>query len=100
MFCAPQTIWKTPDQVLVQKILQKMFIGTDKLSEIVNHSDSDSSGFSEISDSDTCMVKYILITRNKTFLFDNQTHKRGTQVISAGLLESVSIRRFCSNVSG
>jgi len=35
---------------------QKMFIGTDKNSEIVNDSDSDGRSFSELSDSDTCKV--------------------------------------------
>jgi hypothetical protein len=39
----------------------------------VNDSDSDGSSFSELSDSDTCTVEYILITRNKKFLFDNHT---------------------------
>jgi hypothetical protein len=77
-----------------------MFIGTDKISEIVNHSDSDGSCFGEISDSDTCTVEYILITRNKKIIFDNHTHKRVTQVISAGLLEFASICSFCSNVLG
>jgi hypothetical protein len=51
----------------VQKILQiiQMFIGTDKIREIVNDSDSDGSSFGEISDSDTCTVEYILTTINK-----------------------------------
>jgi hypothetical protein len=35
---------------------QKMFIGTDKISEIVNDSDSDGGSFSKLSDSDTCFV--------------------------------------------
>jgi hypothetical protein len=38
-----------------------MFI-TDKISEIVNDSDSDGSSFSELSDSNTCTVEYILIS--------------------------------------
>jgi len=33
-----------------------MFIGTDKISEIVNDSASDGGSFSELSDSDTCKV--------------------------------------------
>jgi len=33
-----------------------MFIGTDKISEIVNDSDSDGGSFRELSDSDTCKV--------------------------------------------
>jgi hypothetical protein len=81
-----------------------MFIGTDKISEIVNDSDSYGSSFSELLD-DTCMVEYILITTNKKFIFDNHTHECVTQVISAELLEFVSnhshpICSFCSNVSG
>jgi len=35
---------------------QKMFIGTDKISETVNDLDSDGGSFSELSDSDTCEV--------------------------------------------
>jgi len=35
---------------------QKMFIGNDTISEIVNDSDSDGGNFSELSDSDTCKV--------------------------------------------
>jgi hypothetical protein len=52
-----------------------MFIGSDKISETVNDSDSDSSSFSEISDSDTCIVEYILTTRWKKFLFNSDTHE-------------------------
>jgi hypothetical protein len=82
-----------------------MFTGTDKISESVNDSDSDGSRFSEISDSDTCTVEYILTTINKEILFDIRTHERVTQFISAGLLKfawdySHLTRSFCSNVSG
>jgi hypothetical protein len=35
---------------------QKMFIGTDKISEILNDSDSDVGTRSELSDSDMCEV--------------------------------------------
>jgi hypothetical protein len=50
-------MWKIPDQVLVQNVLHKNFIGTDKKkSEILNDSDSDGGSFSELSDSDTCEV--------------------------------------------
>jgi hypothetical protein len=56
MFCAAQAIWKILDRVLVQNILHKNFIGTDKISEILNDSDSDGGSFSELSDSDTCKV--------------------------------------------
>jgi hypothetical protein len=75
------------------------------MSEIVNDSDSDGSSLSEISDSDTCTVEYILTKRNKKFLFNSHTHERVTQVISAGLLKfawdySHPICSFCLNVSG
>jgi len=56
MFHAPQAIWKIPDRVLVQNIFHKNFIGTDKMSEILNDSDSDVGSFSELCDSDTCEV--------------------------------------------
>jgi hypothetical protein len=79
-----------------------MFIG---ISETVNDLDSDGSSFSDLSDGDTCTVEYMLITRNKKFIFDNHTHERVTQVISVGLLELASSYshptcRFCLNVSG
>jgi hypothetical protein len=35
---------------------QKKYIGSDKIGEIVNDSDSDDGNFSELSDSDTCKV--------------------------------------------
>ena len=35
---------------------QKIFIGTDKINETVNDSDSDGGSFSELSDRDTCDV--------------------------------------------
>jgi hypothetical protein len=84
--------------------VQKILHNNDKISEIVSDSDSDGSGFSEISDGDTCWVEYILIARNKKSIFDNHTHERVTQVISEGLLEFASgfshpICSFCSNVS-
>jgi hypothetical protein len=100
MFCAPQAIWKTLDQILVQKILHTNVYWNDKVSKIVNDSDSDGSSFSELSEGNMCTVEYILITRNKKFIFDNHM-----QVISVGLLEFASgyshpICSFCSNVSG
>ena len=57
MFGGLQAKWKNLVQVLVQKILhKKMFIRTDKISEIVNNSHSYGGSFSELSDSDTCKV--------------------------------------------
>jgi hypothetical protein len=35
---------------------QKLFIGADKISEILNNLDSDGGSFSELSDSDTCEI--------------------------------------------
>jgi hypothetical protein len=100
MFCAPQAIGKILDQVLVQKILHNNVYQNDKISETVNDSDTDGSGFSEISDGDTCRVEYILIIRNKKFIFDNNMYEHVTQVISTGLLEFESgyshlIYNFC-----
>jgi hypothetical protein len=63
-----------------------MFIRNNKISEIVNDLDSDGSSFSELSDSDTCIVEYILITRRKNFVFDNHTHECVTQVMSLHLV--------------
>jgi hypothetical protein len=56
MFHALQAIWKIPEWVLVHNILHKNFIGTDKISEILNDSDSDGGSFSELSGSDACKV--------------------------------------------
>ena len=39
-----------------ENTLQKMFIGNDRISEIVNVLGSDGGNFSELSDSDTCKV--------------------------------------------
>jgi hypothetical protein len=82
-----------------------MLIRIYKISESVNDSDSVGSSFSEISDSDTCTVEYILTTINKKILFDNHTRERVMQVISAGLLKfardySHPTHSFCSNVLG
>jgi hypothetical protein len=96
---------KTWTKFHCRKYFTKMFTGTDKISESVNDSDSDGSSFSEISDSDTCTVEYILTTINKKIIFDSHTHKRVTQVISAGLLKfawdySHHTCSVCSDVSG
>jgi hypothetical protein len=96
---------KTRTKFYCRKYFTKMFIGTDKISEIVNDLDSDGSTFSEISDSDTCTVEYILTTINKKILFNNHTNEHVMQVISAGLLKfawnySHRTRIVCSNVSG
>jgi len=56
MFYAPQTQWNILDGVVVQNILHKETVRTDKISEIVKYSDSDSGSFSELSDSEMCKV--------------------------------------------
>jgi hypothetical protein len=89
MFCVPQAIRKTLDQVLVKKILHNVY-QNDKISETVNDLDSDGSSFSEQSNGDTCTVEYTLITRNK-YIFGNYTHDRVTHVNSVGLLEFGSV---------
>jgi hypothetical protein len=88
----------------MQKILHKNVYWNDKISKIVNDSDTDGSSFSKHYDGDTCTVEYILIIRNK-FIFDNHMYDHVMQVIYAGLLEfassySLPRRGFCSNVSG
>jgi hypothetical protein len=103
MYCAPQAIWKIP-RPSSSALLHKNVYRNYKISETVNDLDSDGSSFTELSDSDTCTEEYILIIRNKKFIFDNHTHEHNAQVFSAGLMEFVSyyshpIRSFCSNVS-
>jgi hypothetical protein len=61
----PQALWKITDQILLWKILHKNAYQNLQNSESVNDSDSDGSSFSEISDSDTCTMEYILTTINK-----------------------------------
>jgi len=39
---------------------QKMFIGTDKISEIMNELDSDGGSFNELSDSNICKINSLL----------------------------------------
>jgi uncharacterized protein YndB with AHSA1/START domain len=82
-----------------------MFIGTNKIREIVIDSDSDGSSSTEISDSDMCTVEYIRTTINKQIVLDNHTQERITQVIPERLLKftwdySHPTRSVCSNVSG
>jgi hypothetical protein len=50
MLCSPQATWKTRLSVSLENTSQNMFIGNDKISEIVNDSDSDGGNCSEISD--------------------------------------------------
>jgi len=45
MFHTSRAIWKIPDRVLVQNMFHKNFIRTDKISEILNVSDSDGGRF-------------------------------------------------------
>ena len=47
---------ETPGSSFQKTLHKKMCIGTDKISEIVNDSDSDGGSFSELSDSDMCKV--------------------------------------------
>jgi hypothetical protein len=56
MFCSPQATWKTGLSVSLENTSQKMFIGNDKTSKILNDLDSDGGNFSEISD-DMCKVR-------------------------------------------
>jgi spore germination protein YaaH len=56
MFHVPKTQWKMLDGVVVQNILHKETVRTDKVSEIVKYLDSDGGSFSELTDSDMCKV--------------------------------------------
>jgi hypothetical protein len=47
---------KTGPSFSSENTSQNMFIGTNKISEIVNDSDSDGGSFSELSDSDKCKI--------------------------------------------
>jgi hypothetical protein len=89
-----------------------MFIGNDKISEIVNDSDSDGGNFTELSD-DTCKVNSQFGSSSSSRSEEQEVfqpepgrgQEENTQGLSAGLLEFVSdcsypICSFCSNVSG
>jgi hypothetical protein len=52
--------------------ISQKFIGTDKISEILNASDSDDGSFSELSDSDTCKVNSPFSSRSKEDEFSSQ----------------------------
>jgi hypothetical protein len=76
---------------------QKMFIGNDKISEIVNYSDSDDGNFSELSD-DTCKVNSPFSSSSSRSeeqdVFQPEPgrgQEENTQDPSAGLLEFVPI---------
>jgi len=57
MFAALQAKWKNSGPSFSsENTSQKIFIGTDKITENMNDSDSDGGSFSEISDSDMCKV--------------------------------------------
>jgi len=54
--CTTSNMEKPGLSVSSENTSQKMFIGNDTISEIVNDLDSDGGNFSELSDSDTCKV--------------------------------------------
>ena len=61
---------------------QKMFIGTDEISEIVNDSGSDGGSFSELSDSDTCKVNSPFSSSEEEEVFQpepDRRHEENTQ---------------------
>jgi len=64
---------------------QNWFIRTDKVSEIVNDSDSDGGSFSELSDSDTCKVNLPFISSSKEEEVVQPEPDRGTKRISRAL---------------
>jgi hypothetical protein len=112
MFCSPQATWKkTGLSVSLENTSQKMFIGNDRISEIVCDSDSDGGNFSELSD-DMCKVNSPFISSSSRSeeqeVFEPEPgrgQEENTQGPSAGLLELASnysypTCSFCSNVSG
>jgi hypothetical protein len=54
--CSTRSIDNPRLSVSAENTSQKKFTGSDKISEIVNDSDSDGGNFSELSDRDTCKV--------------------------------------------
>jgi hypothetical protein len=56
MFGALQEMEKPGPSFSSENTSQKMFISTDKISEIVNDSDSNGDSFNELSDRNTCQV--------------------------------------------
>jgi len=64
---------------------QKIFIGTDKISEIVNDSDSDGGSFSELSDSNTCTVNSPFSSSSEELEVVQPEPHRGTKRIRRAL---------------
>jgi len=62
-----------------------MFIGTDKISEIFNDSDSDVGSFSELSDSDTYKVNLSFISSSEEEEVVQPESDRGTKRICRAL---------------
>jgi hypothetical protein len=54
--CSTRSMHNPRSSVSAENTSQKKFIGSDKISEIVNDSDSDGGNFSELSERDTCKV--------------------------------------------
>ena len=70
---------------------QKMFIGIDKISEIVNDSDSDGGSFSELSDSDTCKVNSPFRSSSEEEEVVQPEPDRGTKRISRALTKCANM---------
>src|SRR5215471_11856476 len=54
--CSTRNMETPTPSVSAENTSQKKYIGSDKISEIVNDSDSDGGNFTELSDSDTCIA--------------------------------------------
>jgi len=54
--CNTKNMETSTPSVSAENTSQKKYIGTDKISEIVNDSDSDGGNFTELSASDTCIA--------------------------------------------
>jgi len=64
---------------------QKIFIGTDKINETVNDSDSDGGSFSELSDSDMCTVNSPFSSSSEELEVVQPEPDRGTKRICRAL---------------
>jgi hypothetical protein len=96
VFLTTRNMEKTGLNVSVENTSQKMFTGNDKISEIVNDSDSNGGNFSELSDN-MCKVNSLFSSSNSSSRSKEQEvfqpepgrgQEENMQCPSVGLLES------------
>jgi hypothetical protein len=66
VFLTRRNMEKPVPSVSSKNTLQRTFIRSDKISEIVNESDSDGGNFNELCDSDTCKVNLPFSSSNSS----------------------------------